>query len=499
MTAAKKAEEFLGRPRAMLIGGDWVTPGHGGEIVAIDPSTGATLGRASEARGEEVDRAVAAARRAFRAKSWRRMAPSERTRLMWRLSELIEKNADELVDLEVRNAGVPISLAREMVIPGIVDTLRYYAGWCTKLGGTTSQLSAPDMREAEALGPAFHSYSLMQPVGVVAAIVPWNFPLIMAVAKMAPALAAGCTIVIKPAEETPLSALRLGELVLEAGFPEGVVNIIPGFGETAGAALAAHPGVDKVTFTGSTEIGRRIIQAASGNLKKVSLELGGKSPVVVFADADIDRAVAGAAQAIFMHAGQVCFAGSRLIVERPIIDEFLGRLGEVARAIHVGPSIDPKTEMGPVISAKQHKRILGFFDEFSAGKASAIAGGKACGGAGFFVEPTVALVDSTDSRLYKDEIFGPVVAAKAFDEPAEALFLANDTEYGLAAGVFTRDVSKAHAFASEIEAGTVWVNCYNALDDSLPFGGFKQSGWGREGGRQGVEEYMEAKSVVVGL
>ena len=247
------------------------------------------------------------------------------------------------------------------------------------------------------------------------------------------------------------------------------------------------------------EIGRRIIQAASGNLKKVSLELGGKSPVIVFADADLDRAVAGAAQAIFMHAGQVCFAGSRLIVERPIIDEFLGRLGEVARAIRLGPSIDPETEMGPVISEKQHKRILGFFDEFRAGKASAIVGGKARGGAGFFVEPTVALVDSVDSRLYKDEIFGPVVAAKSFDDPAEALLLANDTEYGLAAGVFTRDVSKAHAFASEIEAGTVWVNCYNALDDSLPFGGFKQSGWGREGGRQGVEEYMEAKSVVVGL
>ncbi len=366
-----------------------------------------------------------------------------------------------------------------------------------KLGGATSTMSAPDERDANALGPAYHAYSLMNPIGVVAAIVPWNFPLIMAIAKMAPALAAGCTIIVKPAEDTPLSTLRLGALVLEAGFPEGVVNVIPGYGGTAGAALAAHPGVDKVTFTGSTGVGRQIVQAATGNLKKVSLELGGKSPIVVFADADIDLAVRSAAEAIFLHAGQVCFAGSRLLVEKPILDDFVERLAGVAQGIRLGPASDPETEMGPVISAKQHKRILGFFD--GNGDISIITGGKAHGTDGFFVEPTVAVTQSTDTPLYREEIFGPVITAKAFDDMADAVRLANDTDYGLAAGVFTKDVSKAHVIADEITAGTVWVNCYNALDDSLPFGGFKQSGWGREGGRAGVEEYLESKSVVVAL
>jgi phenylacetaldehyde dehydrogenase len=371
-----------------------------------------------------------------------------------------------------------------------IDLFRYMAGWATKIEGNTIPLSMPGL---------YFAYTLREPIGVVGQIIPWNFPLLMAAWKLGPALAAGCTIVLKPAEQTPLSALRLGELIQEAGFPEGVVNIVPGYGETAGAALAAHPAVDKVAFTGSTEVGKLIVQAAAGNLKKVSLELGGKSPNIVFKDMDLQTAITGATNAIFFNHGQCCCAGSRLYVEKPVFDQVVEGVAEQAKKIKLGSGLDSTTQMGPLVSAEQLARVTGYLQSGVQQGARPLCGGACYGDHGYFVEPTVLVDVRQDMKVVQEEIFGPVVVAQPFHDPDEILPMAHDTIYGLAAGIWTRDISKAHRLAASLRAGTVWINCYNVFDAALPFGGYKQSGWGREMGHEVLENYTEVKSVCIGL
>jgi phenylacetaldehyde dehydrogenase len=448
------------------------------------------LATVAEGDRADIDLAVKAARKAFEFGPWRKMSPSERGRLIWKLGDLIDEHVEEFAFLESLDNGKPLTIARAADVPLAAELFRYMAGWATKLEGNTIPLSVPYTPKAKYL-----SYTLREPIGVVGQIIPWNFPLLMAAWKLGPALATGCTIVLKPAEQTPLSALRLGELIIEAGFPEGVVNIVPGYGETAGAALAAHMDVDKVAFTGSTEVGKLIVQAATGNLKKVSLELGGKSPNVVYKDADLDIAIAGAASAIFFNHGQCCCAGSRLYVEKPIFDKVVEGIAENAKKIQVGAGLDPNTQMGPLVSEEQLKRVCGYLDSGLSQGAKPLAGGRKHGDKGYFVEPTV-LVDTTeDMKVVQEEIFGPVVVAMPFTDPEELVTRANDNIYGLAAGVWTNDISKAHRTAELIKAGTVWINCYNIFDAALPFGGYKQSGWGREMGHEVLNNYTQTKAV----
>jgi phenylacetaldehyde dehydrogenase len=489
---------FLAEPRPMLINGAW---SRGSEVLlpVHDPATEQVIGHCFAAGAAEVDTAVMAARQAFEGRAWRRMPPADRARRLWKLADLVEQHAEELAGLESLNQGMPLGLANILAAYGPAEAIRYYAGWCTKIEGTTSTLSLPDPRGGTAYGPPFHAYTVREPIGVVGAITPWNVPMVMATAKIAPALAAGNTIVLKPAELTPLTALRLGELIIEADFPPGVVNIVPGFGPICGAHLAAHPGVDKINFTGSTSTGRHVAALATGNLKKVALELGGKSPVIVFADADLDRAIPLAAEAVFMNSGQICFAGTRLYVERPAYDRVVaGLLDRVAR-IRVGPATDPDSELGPLISATQLQRALAYVERGRAQGADVLTGGGRAGTRGHFMQPTVVAVHSNQLELAREEVFGPVVTVMPFDGIEQAVSLANDTDYGLAAGVFTSNLSTAHTVAAEVRAGSVWINSYANLDESLPGGGYRQSGWGREGGRVGVEEYTETKSVVAAL
>jgi phenylacetaldehyde dehydrogenase len=422
------------------------------------------------------------------------MTPSERGRLVWKLADLLEQHLDEFAYLESLDNGKPLTVARAADVPLAVDLFRYMAGWATKLEGHTIPISVPYTPGAKYL-----SYTLREPVGVVGQIIPWNFPLLMAAWKLGPALATGCTVVLKPAEQTPLSALLLGELIMEAGFPEGVVNVVPGFGETAGAALAGHMDVDKIAFTGSTEVGKLIVHAAAGNLKKVSLELGGKSPNVIFKDADIETAIAGATSAIFFNHGQCCCAGSRLYVEKPIFDKVVDGIAERAQKIKVGPGLDAATDMGPLVSEEQLNRVCGYLASGVSEGAKAIAGGKKHGDKGYFVEPTVLVDTREDMKVVQEEIFGPVVAAMPFEKPEDIVPRANDNVYGLAAGVWTNDISKAHRMAEHLRAGTVWINCYNIFDAALPFGGYKQSGWGREMGRDVLELYTQTKAVCTRL
>ncbi|HKW18883.1 MAG TPA: aldehyde dehydrogenase family protein [Terriglobales bacterium] len=481
---------FIEKPRKMLINNKWVDAVSGKTFPTYDPSTGEVLAQIAEGDRADIDLAVKAARKAFSEGPWRKMTPSERGRLMWKLSDLLEQHLEEFAYLESLDNGKPLTVARVADVPLAVDLFRYMAGWATKIEGNTIPISS---------GGQFLAYTLREPVGVVGQIIPWNFPLLMAAWKLGPALASGCTVILKPAEQTPLSALRLGELIVEAGFPEGVVNIVPGYGETAGAALAAHMDVDKVAFTGSTEVGKLIVHAATGNLKRVSLELGGKSPNVVFKDADMDTAIGGAASAIFFNHGQCCCAGSRLYVEKEVFDKVVDGVSERAKKIRVGPGLDSNTQMGPLVSEEQMNRVCGYLESGFSQGAKAVAGGQKKGDKGYFVEPTVLVNTREDMKVVQEEIFGPVVTAMPFSDPEEILPRANDNVYGLAAGVWTRDISKAHRVAEHLQAGTVWVNCYNVFDAALPFGGYKQSGWGREMGHEVLNNYTQTKAVCVRL
>jgi phenylacetaldehyde dehydrogenase len=489
-----RVASFVAQPRKMLIDGKWVNSVSGKTFPTYNPATGEVLAQVAEGGKQDIDLAVKAARKAFDSGPWPRMTASERGKLVWKLADLMEQHLEEFATLETLDNGKPLTVARAADVPLAVDLFRYMAGWATKLEGTTIPISVPYTP-----GANYHVYTLREPVGVVGQIIPWNFPLLMAAWKLGPALASGCTVVLKPAEQTPLSALRLGELFAEAGFPDGVVNIVPGYGETAGAALAAHDDVDKVAFTGSTEVGKLIVHAATGNLKKVSLELGGKSPNVVFKDADIDAAIAGAASAIFFNHGQCCCAGSRLYVERPVFDQVVEGVSSKAKKIKVGSGLDPATHMGPLVSEEQLQRVCNYLEVGMAEGAKAASGGRKIGGPGYFVEPTV-LVDTKEyMKVVQEEIFGPVVAAIPFDNPEELIPRANDSVYGLAAGIWTHDLSKAHRTAALLRAGTVWINCYNIFDAALPFGGYKQSGWGREMGKDVLNLYTQTKAVCTRL
>src|ERR1700677_1749642 len=486
--------DFIDKPRKMLINGKWVNSISGKTFPTYNPATGEVLAQVAEGDRQDIEETVKAARKAFDHGPWRRMTASERGRLIWKVADLLEAHTEEFGYLESLDNGKPLAVAKAADVPLAVDLFRYMAGWATKIEGNTIPLSVPYTP-----GAKYFAYTLREPVGVAGQIIPWNFPLLMAAWKLGPALACGCTVVLKPAEQTPLSALRLGELIQEAGFPDGVVNIVPGFGETAGAALAAHPDVDKIAFTGSTEVGKLILHAAAGNLKKVSLELGGKSPNIIFDDADLDSAIPGAASAIFFNQGQCCCAGSRLYVEKNAFDKVVEGVAENASKIRVRPGFDPESDLGPLVSEEQLNRVCSYLESGAKEGAKAVPGGSREGTTGYFVKPTVLVNTNPKMKVVQEEIFGPVVTAIPFSDPSEIVATANDTIYGLVRGVWTRDIKKAHKMASKIKAGTVWINCYNIFDATLPFGGYKQSGWGREMGHEVLEHYTEVKSVCSAL
>jgi len=480
---------FITERRKMLINGKWVEAASGKTFPTYNPATGDVLANIAEGDKVDIDAAVKAARAAFEG-PWRRMTAAQRGKLIWKLGDLIDQHLEEFAELESLDNGKPLTVARAADVPLAADLFRYMAGWATKLEGNTIPLSVPYTP-----GARYHAYTVREPIGVVGQIIPWNFPLLMAAWKLGPALATGCCVVLKPAEQTPLSALRLGELIQEAGFPDGVVNIVPGYGETAGAALAAHPDVDKIAFTGSTEVGKLIVHAAAGNLKKVTLELGGKSPNIIMADADLDVAIPGAASAIFFNQGQCCCAGSRLYVDEKVYDKVVEGVSAHASKIRVGNGFDPGTQLGPLVSEEQLNRVCGYLDSGFSEGAKATAGGRRVGEKGYFVQPTVLVNTTENMKVVQEEIFGPVVTATPYKDLAELMPKANDSVYGLAAGIWTSNISKAHTIASEMRAGTVWINCYNIFDAALPFGGYKQSGWGREMGHEALELYTETKAI----
>ncbi|MDB6092188.1 MAG: dhaS [Gammaproteobacteria bacterium] len=485
---------FLGAARRLLIDNAWVEARSGRTFDVRDPSSDRVIAHVAEGDAADIDLAVDAARRAFDDSDWSRMKPVDRERLLHRLADLIERDADDLAQLEALDNGKSVIIARHVDVKHAVEVWRYMAGWPTKLEGQTLPLSGSLVPGQEYVG-----LSQREPIGVVGAIIAWNFPLLLATWKAAPALAAGCTVVLKPAEETPLTALRLGELVVEAGFPKGVFNIVTGMGPTAGAALAAHAGVDKITFTGSTEVGRLIVRAAAGNMKKVTVELGGKSPTIVLDDAKVDQAIAGATSAIFFNQGQVCCAGSRLYVARRHFDTVMEGVAEQAKAMKIGPGLDTTSQLGPLVSATQRERVMKYVNEGLTDGARAIAGGRALSAPGYYVEPTVFTDVVESMSIVREEIFGPVVVAQPFDDLEAVARIANNSIYGLAASIWTADVSKVFRLASKLKAGTVWVNCHNVLDPAMPFGGYKQSGWGRELGREAVYSCLESKSLCINI
>jgi acyl-CoA reductase-like NAD-dependent aldehyde dehydrogenase len=484
------AREFVSQSHRLLIGSERPEAADGRTFATLDPASGREIAEVALAGPEDVARAVAAARAAFSEGPWASMPASGRERLMHALADAIEARAEEIAQIESLDNGKPVGLAQYVDVNGAIGHIRYFAGWPTKIEGGVLPVSAPNM----------HCYTRREPVGVCAQIIPWNFPLLMAAWKLGPALAAGCTVVLKPAEQTPLSALRIGELALEVGFPPGVLNVLSGDGST-GAVLVEHPDVQKIAFTGSTAVGREIGAKAGGALKRVTLELGGKSPNVILPDADIDAAIKGSYQAIYFNSGQACNAGSRLFVPAERFDEVVGGLAEEARAARLGPGLDPETQLGPVVSAEQHERVMGYIEAGRSEGAEVLAGGEAAlaDSGGYFIEPTLFSTTSDELRISREEIFGPVLVASPYDSLEEVAARANESEYGLAAGVWTRDVSSAHRLAAMLQAGMVYVNTWGVVDPSAPFGGFKASGIGREHGHDGLDAYLETKTVWTAL
>ena len=488
MLTATKAKVAPGK---LLINGQWVE-GSGKSFDSVNPATGEVLTQVSEANAKDVDQAGAAARKAFDdlAGPWRKMSASERGKVLWRIGDLVEKNIEELAELETLDNGKPIFESRYVDMPMVADVFRYYAGWATKIHGET----------VNTFNNAF-TYTLREPVGVVGAIVAWNFPLLLASWKLGPALACGNCVVLKPAEQTPLTALRFGELALEAGLPAGVLNIVTGGPET-GVALVKHPGIDKIAFTGSTSVGKEIMRSSADTLKRVTLELGGKSPNIVFADSAIDSAVKGALNGIFYGKGEVCCAGSRLFVEKKVEDEFVTKLVEASKKMKLGDPLDPKTRVGAIVSQKQMETVLGYVEDGKKEGATLLAGGKRAsvnGDHGYFIEPTIFGGVRNNMKIAQEEIFGPVLATLTFDDIEQVAEQANANIYGLAAAIWTNDVRKAHQLSRRLKAGTVWINTYGLLDAALPFGGFKQSGFGRELGMHAVEHYTELKTIWMNL
>ena len=489
-------QSFLNQKHKLLIGGKRVDAINGEIFEVQNPANNSVIAYAPKGGKEDINRAVQAARDAFENGPWGKFTVSERGKLLWKLADLIETLTEEFAQLETLDNGKPLTISRAADIPLTVDHFRYYAGLATKIHGETLDISVPYAPDA-----SFFDFTLREPIGVVGQIIPWNFPLLMAAWKLGVALAAGNCVVLKPAEQTPLTALRLADLFAEAGFPDGVVNIVTGLPE-AGAALSSHDGVDKVAFTGSTEVGHEIVKASAGNLKRVSLELGGKSPSIVFPDANLDVAAAGVAGAIFFNHGQCCCAGSRLLVHKNVYDELIDRVSEQANKIKLGPGMHPETEMGPLVSIEQKNRVLNFINSGKKEGAKILTGGDSPSGdmsSGCYVNPTVFEKIQPNMEIVQAEIFGPVLVAAPFEDLDEIITRSNDTNYGLAASVWTNDINKAHKVARGLKAGTVWVNCHNIFDANAPFGGYKQSGYGREMGVHALESYTQIKNVIIQL